>query len=112
MINMTPSVSLNWSKILSKCSPTVRKTILETRSHHEDLRRQISELRHTLPRLDFPAYRESLPKEMKGLIDTAEKEFKAFKPVKDNCQASIKALEEERDLKVKSNIFILSSFIL
>ena len=49
---------------------------------------------------------------MKGLIDTAEKEFKAFKPVKDNCQASIKALEEERDLKVKSNIFILSSFIL
>lgn len=97
------SAALNWTKILSKCSPSVRKTIIETRSHHEDLRRQISELHSTLPKLDFSAYRQVLPKEMGKVVDEAEKQFKSFKVQKIDVTSQLKELERERELKVNKN---------
>lgn len=96
------SSALNWTKVLSKCSPSVRKVILETRSHHEDLSRQIIELKSSLPKLDFSAYRQILPKEMIKIVDDAEKEFKSFKPEKFDVTEQLKDLEKERDLKVKT----------
>lgn len=97
-------VALNWTKILSNCTPSVRKTILETRAHHEDLRRQISELKHSMPKLDFAAYKAELPKEMGKIVDEAEGQIKNYKPKQVDVSASLKALEEERQLKVKLNI--------
>lgn len=93
-------VALNWTKILSNCTPSVRKIILETRSHHEDLRRQISELKHSMPKLDFAAYRAELPKEMGKMIEEAEGQIKNYKPKMVDVSAFIKALEEERHIKV------------
>lgn len=101
---MSAPAALNWTKILSKCSPSVRKTILETRSHHEDLRRQISELHSTLPKLDFAAYRQVLPKEMGKVVDEAEKQFKAFKTEKVDVSGQLKELEQERELKVNKSV--------
>lgn len=92
--------ALNWTKILSNCTPSVRKTILETRSHHEDLRRQISELKNSIPKLDFAAYRAELPKEMGKMVEEAEGQIKSYKPKMVDVSASIKALEEERQIKV------------
>ena len=91
---------LNWTKVLAKCSPSVRKTILETRGHHEDLRRQIAELRQTLPKLDFEAYRRSLPAHLGKVVDESESQFKAFKPKKIDSSKALSALDQERDLKV------------
>lgn len=93
-------VALNWTKILSNCTPSVRKTILETRAHHEDLRRQISELKHSMPKLDFVSYKADLPKEMGKVVDEAEAQIKNYKPKQVDVSASIKALEEERQIKV------------
>lgn len=102
-------VALNWTKILSKCSPTVRKTILETRSHHEDLRRQIQEQKQSIPKLDFGLYRQSLPKELWKIVDEAENQFKAYKIPKIDVNSSIKELEAERELKTKlSQEFIIN----
>ena len=95
------SASLNWTKILSKCSPNVRKIILETRSQHEDLRRQISELHSTLPKLDFVAYRQNLSKQLGTAVDDAEKQIKEFKVEKIDVSGQLKELEQERELKVK-----------
>lgn len=94
-------VTLNWTKILSNCTPTVRKTILETRAHHEDLRRQISELKHCMPKLDFTVYRAELPKDMTKMVDEAEAQIKNYKRKKVDVTSALKALEEERQLKVK-----------
>ena len=105
------SVALNWTKILSKCSPTVRKTVLDVRSQHEDLSRQIHELKQSLPKLEFAAYRQILPKEMGKIVDQAEKEFKNFKVQKVDVTSALKELDEERDLKVhklRSKIVFLS----
>lgn len=90
----------NWTKVLAKCSPSVRKTILETRGHHEDLRRQIAELRQTLPKLDFDAYRRVLPTNLRKAVDEAEAQWRAFKPKKIDSSKALSALDQERDLKV------------
>lgn len=100
MSAIAKQASVNWTKVLSKCSPNVRKTILETRSQHEDLRRQISELKETTPKLDFAAYRQVLPKELGKIVNEAEGQLKAFKPTKVDVTASLKELEQERELKV------------
>ena len=94
-------VALNWTKILSNCTPSVRKTILETRAHHEDLRRQISELKQSMPKLDFSGYKAELPKEMRAMVEEAEKEIKNYKVKQVDVSAALKALEEERQIKVK-----------
>lgn len=99
-VTAAKQAALNWTKILSKCSPTVRKTILDTRSLHEDLSRQIHEIKQSLPKLDFGAYRQTLPKEMGKIVDQAEKEFKNYKVNKVDVNPSLKELDEERDLKV------------
>ena len=98
-------VALNWTKILSNCTPSVRKTILETRSHHEDLRRQIFELKHSMPKLDFAAYKAELPKEMAKMVEEAETQINNYKPKIVDVSASIKALEEERQIKVSTKTF-------
>lgn len=103
-------VALNWTKILSNCTPSVRKTILETRSHHEDLRRQITELKHSMPKMDFTAYKAELPKEMKKMVEEAEGQIKNYKAKQFDVSASIKALEEERQIKVKK--LIMFQFLL
>lgn len=100
MSGVAKQAAVNWTKVLSKCSPTVRKTILETRAHHEDLRRQIAELKETTPKLDFAAYRQVLPKELGKIVNEAEAQLKAFKPTKQSVAASLKELEQERELKV------------
>lgn len=103
------SNTLNWTKVLLKCSPNVRKTILETRAHHEDLRRQISEIKQSMPKLDFGVYRQTLPKEMAKIVDESENQFKSYKPPKIDVNSSIKELEQERDLKIKmSQEFIIN----
>ncbi len=79
----------------------MRKTILESRAHHEDLRRQISELKHYMPKLDFAAYKAELPKEMGKVVDDAEGQIKNYKPKQVDVSVSLKALEEERQIKVK-----------
>ena len=103
------SNTLNWTKILSKCSPNVRKTLLETRAYHEDLRRQISEIKQGMPKVDFGVYRQTLPKLMSKIVDEAESQFKAYKPPKIDVKSSINELEQERDLKIRlSQEFIIN----
>lgn len=109
--------AVNWTKVLAKCSPSVRKTILETRAHHEDLRRQIAELKESIPKLDFAAYRQVLPKEMGKIVAEAEGQFKAFKPAKQNVAAALTELEQERELKVNTvlkviNVILFNSLLL
>ena len=47
-------------------------------AHHEDLRRQISEIKQSMPKLDFGVYRQTLPKEMAKIVDEAETQFKSL----------------------------------
>lgn len=96
-----PQAVVNWTKVLSNCSPTVRKTILETRALHEDLRRQLAEAKESVPKLDFAAYRAALPKSLGKLVDDAEKEVKGFKVPEIDTKVSLSELKQEQELKVR-----------
>lgn len=86
---------------MAKCSPTVRKTILDTRSLHEDLRRQILEAKQSVPKLDFSYYKKELPKGMGGMIMAAEEEVNSYKGIDVDVKAALLELDTERDLKVQ-----------
>ena len=63
-----------------------------------------------MPKMDFTAYKAELPKEMKKMVDEAEGQIKNYKPKQFDVSASIKALEEERQIKVKN--LMMGQFLL
>lgn len=94
------SNGVNWTKVLSKCSGGVRKTILETRALHEELRRQIVEAQQTTPKLDFAVYRARLPKSMAAMVADAEGQLKAFRPPTVDVSPALEQLDKEQQVKV------------
>ena len=88
---------VNWAKVLQKCTPATRKTILHTRSTHEELRRMIADLEATTPKLNFPEYAKVLEAKV---VKEAEGRVKAWQGEERDVSSEIKALEAERDQKV------------
>jgi hypothetical protein len=99
---MSAPAAVNWTKVLSRSSPTVRKALLDARATHEDLRRQITETRASIPQLDFSVYRAQLPEKTHGkLVAELEAQVKTFKPAKSfDLEAALKQLDNERQAKV------------
>ena len=100
--------SVNWTKVLSKCSPSVRKTLIHARATNEELRRQVLEQAAVTPKLDFSVYRNGGV--AAGVVAEAEGKVKGFSVAKRDVSAELKALDAERDQKVnrKLNTFYLS----
>jgi hypothetical protein len=92
-------VSVNWTKVLQKCTPSTKKTILHARSTHEDLRRMISDLESGTPKLNFAEYAKVL---VDGrAVGEAEDRVKSWRGgAERDLTADLKALESERDKKV------------
>ena len=63
-----------------------------------------------MPKIDFTAYKADLPKEMKKMVEEAEGQIKNYKPKQFDVSSSIKALEEERQIKVKN--LMMGQFLL
>jgi len=99
----TKKALVDWTKILGRCTPKVRKTILETRSHHEELRRQIGELKATIPKLDWTYYQAKLPKSMEGFVREMEASVSDFKPQKINTEPLLDEWKSEREGKLEAS---------
>lgn len=95
-------LNLDWSKVLEKCTPAVRKGITDLRARHEDLRRLILATQTAIPSLDMDKYRNRLAQspEYAGLLDESERKLAEFKPSKIDVSEKLKALEAQREAKV------------
>ncbi len=89
---------VNWTKVLQKCTPSTRKTILHARSTHEELRRMITEQELHVPKLNFPEYAKILDAKV---VKEAESKVKNWAGVPRDVSSEVKALESERDVKVR-----------
>lgn len=95
-------LTVDWSKVLEKCTPTVRKGITDLRARHEDLRRLIAATHASIPTLDLAKYRSRLAQspEHAGLLEEAERKLAAFRPAKMDVTEQLKSLEAQREAKV------------
>lgn len=93
---------LDWARVLERCSPQARKNIMDLRSRHEELRRQILEAQSTAQlRLDFDQYRRRLAgTEHEALLNQLESRAKAFQPTRPDVSAKLRELEQEKQAKV------------
>jgi hypothetical protein len=93
-------VKINWTSVLQRCQPQARQKILDLRSRHEDLTRQITELRAALPVIDWAAYRERIGPEVAQQVDVLETKAKQFKPTIQDIQPALMIIEKEKKEKV------------
>lgn len=91
---------INWSAILQRCTPTSRQKILDLRARHEDLSRQLTELRASVPHIDWAWYRSILSGKDIGVVDGLEGRVKAFKPSIQDIQPALMLIEKEKEEKV------------
>lgn len=100
---------INWAAVMKRCRPEAHKKILEARGRHEELRRLISEAKAAMPKIDFAAYRSTLPAASKGLVDQMEGAFKAFKTTKAETGPLLQALDAEKSTKVPARSLLVST---
>lgn len=93
---------LDWARVLERCGPQARKSIMDLRSRHEELRRQILETQSAAQiRLDFDYYRRKLAgTEHETLLNKLESELKGFQPAKVDISQKLRELEQEKQSKV------------
>mgnify|MGYP006059178011 CR=1 FL=1 len=93
-------VKINWSTVLQRCQPQARQKIIDLRSRHEDLTRQMGELKASLPVIDWSMYREQLGAEAGKQVDVLEAKAKQFKPAVQDYQPALALIDKEKDEKV------------
>jgi hypothetical protein len=93
------ATTIDWSRVLTKCSPSVRKGILDLRSKHEDLKRLIGEAQESSPKINFEHFKRELGTES-GNIDEIEQKFNSFKPKAIDLKSQLSQLEAEKQEKV------------
>lgn len=99
--NFGKVATLDWTKVLTKCTPPVRKGVMELRANHEDLRRLISEAQASMPKLNFDYYRSKLSTtEYSKILNDTEESIKMFQPTKVDVVQKLKELESQREAKV------------
>ena len=92
---------VDWSRVLERCTPSARKSIMDLRSNHEELRRQILEASQNIPKLDMEQYRRKLPvAEYEGMLNELEDRVKNYQPPKVDVTQKLKELEAEKQVKV------------
>lgn len=97
---------VEWTRVLERLSPQVRKGVMDLRSRHEDLRRLIAETQAAIPTLDFDHYRARLQNdsEYDGLVRESEQRLAAFSPAKIDLTAKLGELEAQREAKVAPGV--------
>lgn len=93
-------VKVNWSVVLQKCQPQARQKIIDLRSRHEDLLRQLSELRQALPTIDWAGYRAQLSPDGRQQVDILESRAKQFQPAIQDVKPALLVVEQEKQEKV------------
>ncbi|PJF16573.1 hypothetical protein PSACC_03574 [Paramicrosporidium saccamoebae] len=94
--------SVDWTRVLSRCNPQVRKGVMDLRAHHEDLRRQIADAKSSVPKLDFDYYKSKLPsKEYGTMLSEMEGKVKGFQPTKTDYSDKLKVLENEKQTQLQ-----------
>lgn len=94
--------ALDWAKVLEKCTPPVRKGIMDLRARHEDLRRLILETKAAIPTINLDYYRSKLPAaEYAGLLSETENKLRSFAPTKVDLSAKLEELSSQREAKVR-----------
>lgn len=93
---------INWSAILQRCQPASRQKILDLRSRHEDLTRQMTELRKALPVIDWGHYRQLLPKKgpVADEVDVLEAKARVFRPNVQDIQPALLLVDKEKEERV------------
>lgn len=93
---------VDWSAVLGRCAPEVRKTVMETRVRHEDLRRQIAELKASQPKIDWERYRSILgtSEHFRTAFEQIERDAASFQAKPLNIEPMLQDLEVERRQKV------------
>jgi len=96
---------VDWTRVLERCTPPARKSILDLRSQHEELRRQILEASQNVPKLDIEQYRRKLPAaEYGGMLSELEARLKNYQPPKIDVAQKLRELEAEKQAKVWCNV--------
>ena len=98
-------VKINWTSVLQKCQPQARQRIIDLRARHEDLNRQLSELRGQLPNIDWMQYREALRESKTEQVDLLEAKAAQFKPRVQDIQPALLLVEKEKQEKVRVVVF-------
>lgn len=94
---------VDWKKVLSKCSPSVRKGIVDIRARHEDLRRLIGEGREGEARLDFAHYRKRLlGTAHEKMVEESEAAVQAYQPARLDVSEQLRSWAEQRERKVRA----------
>lgn len=94
------SRNLDWGKILERVTPQAKKNIQEIRTHHEDLKRQIYQLKNSIPVIDFERYKSILPASFTSIINEFKEKVVNFKPSKPNVTEKLTLLDQERETKL------------
>ena len=93
--------ALDWAKVLEKCTPSVRKGVMDLRARHEDLRRLSLATKAAMPAVDINHYRSKLPAtEYSELLREAEDRLRDFAPTKVDLSAQLAELAAQREAKV------------
>lgn len=93
-------VKINWSSVLQRCQPQARQKIIDLRARHEDLTRQMFELRASLPVIDWALYRSQLGPEAGKQVDVLEAKAKQFRPTVQDYQPALALIEKDKEEKV------------
>lgn len=104
-------MAVNWAAVLNRCTPAVRKSVMDVRSRHEELRRLIQEARSTRLTPSFDRYRQSLPSSLHGLVSQYESKCSTIVPLDQvTSQSMIKKLtnqlaawEQEKQSKLSAS---------
>lgn len=99
--------TINWSTILSRLQPSARQRVLDIRSRHEDLTRQLSELRAQLPKIDWAGFRAQLPGDKAQHVNELEEKARSFKPKVQDIAAAVLLVEQEKQQKVQARTILM-----
>lgn len=95
---------VDWTKVLSKCTPESRKMVIEVRSKNEELKRQILETKANAASLDWSRYEGVLGSAM---VQEQQLRQKAFKPATIQVASALSELQsEESKMLGKAKAFL------
>lgn len=107
MLTSTPqqrsaALKLDWTKLAAQLGlrGNTANALVSFKKRNDDARRKIQQLSELHQTVDFTAYRSQLKNS--AIIDSIEKEFKAFKPATYDVERQIKAIEAFEAQAVKS----------
>ena len=102
-MSVSSSAAVDWARFLQRCTPVVRKKVVDLHARHEELRRLILEAQKTVPRLDFGAYRQKLHSaEDQAILDRAEQQVAGFQPTQVDVSLELDKLRAAKISNVRT----------